>query len=201
VPPSASEIRGVRPILASRVLPGLTVPIANPSGPSRLVLLREIALHLGLEIAVDLLEILDDGLDPGLPVRSLQAGLKQVSLWCRMNDSPPNLEAVQSAIDIVGRTEEASLATITTAVAKYFGIKLSELRSSSRKQNLVRARSLAMFLARRITSKSLNQIGDYYGGRDHTTVLHAVRKTVSLLEENTELRRSADEITEKLSNP
>ena len=56
-----------------------------------------------------------------------------------------------------------------------------------------------MFLARRLTSKSMHQIGDYFGGRDHTTVLHAIRKTESLLAEDSDLRRAADEIREKLS--
>ena len=109
------------------------------------------------------------------------------------------MAAVQSAIEIVGKTEEVSLPTIAGAVAKYFRIKLSELRSSSRKQSLVRARSLAMLLARRLTSKSMHQIGEYFGGRDHTTVLHAIRKTESLLEADADLRRAADEVQQKLS--
>ena len=56
-----------------------------------------------------------------------------------------------------------------------------------------------MLLARQLTSKSMHQIGDYFGGRDHTTVLHAIRKTESLLQEDADLRRAADEVTEKLS--
>lgn len=195
-----SEIRGMRPLLISRVLPGLTVPIMPPAGEARLALLREFALHLGLEIDFELLEVLDRGVEDGLPARSLEAALKQISLWCRMNDSPATLAAVQSAIEIVGNAEEVSIASITQAVAKYFRIKMTDLRSSSRKQNLVRARSLAMFLARRLTSKSMHQIGDSFGGRDHTTVLHAIRKTEALLLQDTDLRRAADEVTEKLSN-
>lgn len=195
-----SEIRGMRPMLISRVLPGLTVPIATPVGESRLMLLRELALHLGLEIKFELLEELDTGLESGLPARALEAALKQITLWCRMNNSAPTIEAVQSAIDIVGKTEEVSIASIAAAVAKYFRIKMSDLRSSSRKQSLVRARSLAMLLARRLTSKSMHQIGDYFSGRDHTTVLHAIRKTESLLQEDADLRRATDEVTEKLSS-
>ena len=190
----------MRPVLISRVLPGLTVPIATPIGESRSTLLRELAVHLGLEIQSDLLKELDRGLESGLPARSFEAALKQVSLWCRMNDSAPTIEAVQSAIDIVGTTEEVSIASITAAVAKYFRIRMSDLRSSSRKQSLVRARSLAMLLARQLTSKSMHQIGDYFGGRDHTTVLHAIRKTESLLQDDPDLRRAADEVAQKLSS-
>ncbi|TWU56892.1 Chromosomal replication initiator protein DnaA [Rubripirellula tenax] len=194
-----SEIRGLRPLLASRVLPGLTIPISLPTGPSRLQLLRELALHFGLEIESDLLEVLHDGLEDNLPARALEAALKQVSLWCRMHESPPTMEAVQSAINRIGTTEEVSLSSITNSVARYFRMKAADLRSSSRKQNLVRARSLAMLLARQMTGKSMHQIGDHFGGRDHTTVLHAIRKTQSLLENDSDLRRAADEVTEKLS--
>ena len=193
-----SEIRGMRPLLVSRLLPGLTVPISIPLAESRWQLLRELALHLGLDIETELLTVLDTRLDSQLPARSLEAALKQVSLWCRMNDSPPTMESVQSAIDIVGRSEELSLAAIAGVAAKYFRLRLSDLRSCSRKQCLVRARSLAMLLARRLTSKSMHHIGDYFGGRDHTTVLHAIRKTESLIENDPDLRRAADEICEKL---
>ncbi len=194
-----SEIRGMRPTLSSRVLTGLTVPIGIPVGSTRLVLLHELALHLDLEIGADLLAILQDGLDDRLPVRSLEAALKQISLWCRMHDSAATLAAVQSAINTVGPAQETSLAMIANAVARYFQIRMPDLRSSSRKQRIVRARSLAMLLSRRLTSKSMHQIGDYYGGRDHTTVLHAVRKTESLLAENHELRRAADELADKFA--
>lgn len=194
-----SEVRGIRPLLASRVLPGLTVPISTPSHQTRMVLLQEIAIHLGLEISVDLLSILNGRLDDRVPVRTLEAALKQISLWCRMHQSPPTIDAIESAIDTVGNAEETSLAMIAKAVSKYFRIRLADLRSSSRNHNLVRARSLGMLLSRRLTSKSMHQIGDYYGGRDHTTVLHAVRKTEALLQECAELRHAAEELTEKFS--
>ena len=117
-----------------------------------------------------------------------------------MNDAPPSPKAIDLAIGIVGKTQELSLADIANTVAKHFRLRLSDLRSSSRKQNLVRARSLAMLIARKITAKSMHQIGDYFGGRDHTTVLHAIRKTESLLNDDVDLRRMSDEITEKLTD-
>ena len=106
---------------------------------------------------------------------------------------------IQSAISSIGSSEEISLPQIANLVAKHFRIRMGDIRSSSRKQNLVRARSLAMFLSRRMTSKSMHQIGDYYGGRDHTTVLHAVRKTESLLQQDDQLRHAAEDLSEKLS--
>ena len=196
-----SEIRGMRPLLASRTVPGLTIPLAIPTGEARLQLLRELSIHHSVELDDELIELLHRRIDSRLSARSLESAIKQISLWCRMHDSPPSIEAAEHAIETVGKAEEVSLAEITAAVAKYFRLRRTELRSSSRKQTLVRARSLAMFLGRRLTSMSMHQIGDYFGGRDHTTVLHAIRKTDLLLEQESELRRAADEIQEKLASP
>lgn len=193
-----SEIRGMRPLLVSRCLPGLTIPIKPPGKQARRLLLRELAVHQSLEIDHDLLDILADGLDQSLTARSLLAAVKEIDLWCRMNESAPTTETIQYVIDTVGRAGEVSLQKITASVAKRFRQKASDLRSGSRKQQIVRARSLAMFLARRLTSKSLHQIGDHFGGRDHSTVLHAIRKTESLLESETELRAAFQDVTETL---
>lgn len=196
-----SETRGIQLRLASQVLPGLTVALRIPEAPARQVLLQEAALHLGLEISSELIEILEQGLDERLPVRALQAAVKQIGLWCQMNRRPACIDAVQAAIDAVGPVQEISLPLIATTVAKHFRVRVTQLRSSSRTQQLVRARSLAMWLSRQLTSKSMHQIGDHYGGRDHTTVLHAVRKTEALLAEDAELSRAADQITDKLLMP
>jgi chromosomal replication initiator protein len=196
-----SEVRGIRPLLASRAVPGLTIPVAIAAGDARLQIVRELAVHHQLDLREELIQLLHQRIDSRLPARSLESAIKQIGLWCRMHDASPSIEAAEFAIEAVGKTEEISLAEITAAVAKYFRLKRTELRSSSRKQTLVRARSLAMLLGRRLTSLSMHQIGDYFGGRDHTTVLHAVRKTESLLEQETELRRAAEEIQEKLCSP
>ena len=193
-----SEIRGMRPLLVSRCMPGLTIPIRPPGEQARRLLLREIAVHRSLEIEHDLLDLLAEGLDPNLTARSLLAAVKEIDLWCRMNESGPTIDTIRSVIDTVGRVDEVSLQKITASVAKRFRQKASDLRSSSRKQQIVRARSLAMFLARKLTSNSLHQIGDHFGGRDHSTVLHAIRKTESLLESDADLRTAVHDVTENL---
>lgn len=195
-----SEIRGMRSMLVSRVLPGLTIPIRPPIGAARRMLLQELAVHHGIEIAPELIDLLSTGLDDNVSTRALDAAIKQLALTCRMKGKDqPTEEITRAVIDTVGREDEASLASITNAVAKYFRLKSSELRSGSRKQSIVRARSLAMYLARRLTSKSMHQIGAFFGGRDHTTVLHAIRKTEGLIEDDTDLRRAADDVLEKLN--
>ena len=82
-----------------------------------------------------------------------------------------------------------STASIAKVVARKMGVKISDMRGSTRQANIVRARGLAILLARRLTSESLLQIGSFFGGRDHSTVLHACRKTDRLLSSDSELSR------------
>ena len=194
-----SETRGVRPQLASRSVMGLTVPIRLPSAESRRVLLQELALLRGVEISEELIGLLEAGMRPELSALTLDASIKQLDLYCRMNHSRVDLAAIQMAIDATGNNESIDLPKITRTVARIWGHRTKELRSGSRKQSVVRARSLAMFLARQMTSLSLDKIGEYFGGRDHSTVLHAIRKTQSLLEEDGDLTRMMHEATEKLA--
>lgn len=194
-----SEIRGMRPALVSRTLPGLTIPVSPPGLQARRLILHELALVHALQITPTLLDLLSAGLEPNLSVRALESAIKQIALWCRMNESAATIDAIQSTIDASGRSGDISLASITSSVARHFKLRSSDLKSSSRRQKNVRARSLAMTLARKLTSKSLHHIGEHFGGRDHSTVLHAIRKTESLLAEDSDLRRAADEVTEKLT--
>ena len=194
-----SETRAIRPQLASRCVIGLTIPISYPGPESRLTILRELALLRGVELSDDLIGLLSAGLRSDVSVLSLDAAIKQIDLYCRMNQSVVDIAAVQSAINAAGHREDIDLGKITRTVGKIWGHRTKDLRSGSRKQSVVRARSLAMLLARRFTPNSLDKIGEYFGGRDHSTVLHAIRKTESLLELDADLSRMMQEALEKLS--
>lgn len=194
-----SETRSIRPQLASRCVMGLTVSVQYPGAESRLALLRELAMARGLDLSDDLIGLLSAGLRAELPMAALESAIKQVDLHCRMNGSEADVAAVQSAINSAGNGNNLDLGKITRAVAKIWGHRTKDLRSNSRKQSIVRARSLAMLLARQLTSLSLEKIGDYFGGRDHSTVLHAIRKTESLLGSDPDLTRMMNEATERLA--
>ncbi|MEZ6134525.1 MAG: helix-turn-helix domain-containing protein [Pirellulaceae bacterium] len=91
-----------------------------------------------------------------------------------------------------------TIPTIAKLVAKKFRVKLVDLRSSTRQASVVRARGLAMLLSREFTTNSLLQIGKFFGGRDHSTVLHSCRKTQQLLLTDSELANLADDIRSEL---
>ncbi|MCA9138544.1 MAG: ATP-binding protein [Planctomycetales bacterium] len=194
-----SETRSIRPQLASRCLIGLTIPISYPGSESRVTVLRELAMLRGVELSDDLVGLLSAGLRTDISVLSLDAAIKQIDLFCRMNQTSVDVAAVQSAINLAGQRNDIDLGKITRTVARIWGHRTKDLRSDSRKQSIVRARSMAMTLARQFTASSLDSIGEYFGGRDHSTVLHAIRKTESLLEDDAELSRMMREATEKLA--
>lgn len=193
-----TQVAGLRPLLVSRMLPGLTVPIRQPGAEARYQLLAEFARRCQLELGDDGLELLCGGLEADLSARHLEAAVAHVDLYCRMNACQPNVHAVRSAILSMSPTSDLSTDRVAKLISRRYKLKLSDLKSGTRRQEVVRARSLAMYLTRQLTGSSYHQIGKYFGGRDHTTVLHAVRKTESMLQSDSDLRVTADEIKEQL---
>ena len=193
-----SQVRLLRPMLVSRVLHGLTVTMSLPKDDSRRQILSELAAVHDLEFDHPLMDELDKRLGPDLSVRELDGCMRRISLWCRMNDSAVALEAITSSIEASFAQNQIELPLITNAVSRRMGLKVADLRSSSRKQMVVRARALAMFMARQLTEMSLDQIGKYFGGRDHSTVLHSIRKIDKQLAEDADLARVMADVREKL---
>jgi chromosomal replication initiator protein len=192
-------IRGIRANLASRLLPGLTIPIHLPGAAARRRIVEAIVGEMRLGLSAAQLDRLIEQLPSDLSARRLAATIQQVVAWqaahadTRLDDV--NLDRVT---DSLRQGQQPSMAVITSAVAKRFQIRPAELKGATRRQAVVRARSLAMFLGRRLTESSLQDIGSFFGGRDHTTVMHACRQTERLLATNTELARAADELLEQL---
>ena len=100
----------------------------------------------------------------------------------------------------IGSRPEPTLEAIAKAAAKTFSVPLKDLRGPSRRRSVVTARGAAMYLARQLTARSLEQIGHHFGGRDHTTVLHSCRKTEALLKTEGEIRKRVNEIRRRLAD-
>ena len=193
-----TQVAGLRPLLVSRMLPGLTIPIRQPGNEARRELLLEFSRRRQLAIGEDELDLLCEGLEADLPARNLDSAMAHVDLYCRMKSCGANVHAVRAAIGSIQPTSDLSADRVAKVVSRRYKLKLADLKSGTRRQEVVRARSLAMYLTRQLTGSSYHQIGKYFGGRDHTTVLHACRKTESMIQEDTELRVTADEVTEQL---
>jgi chromosomal replication initiator protein len=111
---------------------------------------------------------------------------------------------LEDTLDYLARRNRSApsprLSQIATATARRFSLSLSELRGPSRRQAVVTARNVAMYLARLMTPKSLGQIGQYFGGRDHSTVMHGCRKTEGLLKSDPTIRQAVQQIQWKWQN-
>ncbi|MEL6895916.1 MAG: helix-turn-helix domain-containing protein [Planctomycetota bacterium] len=192
-----SQLRSIRPMLASRMLPGLTLALSPPSPSSRIELLKRLVDQTGVRLSDAGMDLLAGGLPQDVTARGLHAALQAAVLHSQAHgcDVEDSLSAV---IEGAAKPSDLTTAKIAKSVARRFKLKTSDLKSDTRKAAVVKARSLAMYLARQFTESSLQQIGEYFGGRDHTTVLHACRKTKSLLESNSELSIAADELTQQL---
>ena len=195
-----SEIRSLRPRLVSRALHGLTIPLSPPCDDAKRLILGELALVHDLQLGELEIDRLLAGLPDDVAVPAIDAALQQVALLCRMKSAEPNVSMIDQVIESTQQTSEVAIAKVAQTVARLMGLKTADLRSSSRKQMVVRARSLAMYIARRNTSKSLDQIGKHFGGRDHSTVLHSIRKTESLVETDVDLHQVFNDVNEKLKS-
>ena len=143
-------------------------------------------------------DALTDAMKPGTVPRLLQTLL-------RLEQFPFDRHASISEDDLRRCLQTSDgdhapqLQSITKRVSKYFNLRSAELKGKTRQQRVVRARGVAMFLARQLTANSLETVGRHFGNRDHTTVLHACRKTESLIEEDPSIRQAVEDLKTELT--
>lgn len=123
-------------------------------------------------------------------VRELEGALKRVIANAHFTGKPISLEFVKESLkDLLALQEkQVSIDNIQKTVAEYFKIKIADILSKRRSRSVARPRQIAMALAKELTNHSLPEIGDAFGGRDHTTVLHACRKIKELRESSSDVR-------------
>ena len=133
-------------------------------------------------------------------VRELEGALKRILAYARFTKEPISVELAREALkDLLAvQTRQISLENIQKCVADYYKIKVSEMYSKKRSRTVARPRQVAMALAKELTANSLPDIGDAFGGRDHTTVLHACRKIAELRTTNADISRDFDSLLQTL---
>lgn len=189
------QLPGISSRLRSRLDAGLTVPLSLPGAATRrVVLLRSAALR-GIALSESAAKLLADGLSVSVP--ELDGALLQLEMPARLHHRTIDAEAVRSYLAHRNGLREPALRDIAVAAARFFALTLTELRSPSRRRSVVTARGVAILLARQLTPKSLEQIGQYFGGRDHTTVMHAFRKTEGLVKTDLAIRQAVVQLRSK----
>ncbi len=183
--------------LQSRLVGGLCVPLALPGAEARFAIVRDLAAAQQLPLAEPAARALSDALATSAP--ELAGALAQLALLARSEQAPLDEALVHKYLASRQPQKQPSLQVIASQTARYFALRVTELKSSSRRRAVVVARDVAMYLARQMTAKSLKQIGEYFGGRDHTTVLHGCRKTESLIQTDAGARLAVLELRRGLS--
>ena len=180
------DINGLDDRLVTRFDWGLTVQIEPPELEMRVAILKKKAeaegMHLDDEVAFFIAKHLRSN------VRELEGALKKVLAYSSFHGRVIALDLAKEALkDIIGSVRNVGMDNIQKTVADYYKIKVAELFSKKRTRAIARPRQLAMWLCREVTSHSYPEIGDAFGGRDHTTVIHAVKTIDSLRLKESEL--------------
>ena len=183
------EIAGMEERLISRFGWGLTVAIEPPELEMRVAIVLKKAEADSVELSEDIAFFIAKHLRSN--VRELEGALKKVLAFARFSGRELSLELAKEALqDILNvASRQVSVEGIQKTVAEYFKIKISDMHSKKRSRNVARPRQVAMALAKDLTQMSLPEIGEAFGNRDHTTVLHACRTIASLRKHDTALNR------------
>ncbi|GHS94385.1 chromosomal replication initiator protein DnaA [Alphaproteobacteria bacterium] len=194
---SPSDLENIGERLKSRLGWGLVADIHPTTYELRLGILQAKAETLKLGIPNEVLEFLSAKITSN--VRELEGALNRIMAHASLVGRPITLESTQEVLRDLLRSNEHYLAIedIQKRTSEFFGIKIADLLSSRRLQTITRPRQVAMYLCKELTTKSLPDIGRKFGGRDHTTVIHAVKKVQELCAKNAEFAHDIE--TLKLS--
>ena len=170
------EITGMDDRLISRFDSGLTVAVEPPELEMRVAILLKKALQEGAAFSDDVAFFVAKHLRSN--VRELEGALRKILAYSRFHGKDITIDLVKDALkDLLSvQNRQISVENIQKTVADFFNIKIADMYSKKRPANISRPRQIAMYVAKELTQKSLPEIGELFGGRDHTTVLHAVRK-------------------------
>lgn len=195
-----SQIEGMDDRLKSRFSWGLTVEIQPPELEMRVAILLQKAEAENVTIAQDAAFFIAQNVRSN--VRELEGAFKRALAVSRFESSPITLELAKTALqDILAVTQrQITVASIQKTVADYYHIKLADMVSKKRTRAIARPRQMAMTLAKELTQLSLPSIGEAFGGRDHTTVLHAYRTIFELKQSDDELAQDFESLVTMLRN-
>ena len=175
--------------LTSRFDAGLTVAIEPPELEMRVAILMRKAVAEGSPMPEDVAFFVAKNVRAN--VRELEGALRKVLAYSRFSHKEINIQLAREALkDLLSiQNRQIGVENIQKTVADFYKIKVSDMYSKKRPASIARPRQIAMYLAKEMTQKSLPEIGELFGGRDHTTVLHAVRKIGSERQKNSELNQ------------
>lgn len=196
------EIPTLEDRLRSRFEWGLTTDIQVPDLETRIAILKKKAYTENLQIPEEVLSYIANRIHSN--IRELEGALNRVIALSSLSQRAISIAVAEEALkDIVNSAgeQQISISSIQETVADHFSITLSDMKSKKRSRAVAFPRQIAMYLARELTNASLPQIGEEFGGRDHSTVLHACDKIQHQLEKDPGLQKQLEEIKQRLRKP
>ncbi|AFR99115.1 chromosomal replication initiator protein DnaA [Lentilactobacillus buchneri] len=194
------EIPKLQERLVSRFAWGLPVDITPPDLETRIAILKNKAKLDNLVIPNDTLSYIAGQIDSN--VRELEGALSRVQAYSKLKDEPITTDLVYEALrglKLSQDNRQLSIVDIQNKVASYFHISINDLKGKKRMKSIVMPRQIAMYLSREMTSNSLPKIGKEFGGKDHTTVIHACDKIAEIIKLDADLRKEIADIKSALN--
>ena len=193
------EIRGLEERLKSRFGWGLTVCIDPPELETCVAILMVKASLEDFDLPEEVAFFIANKIRSN--VRELEGALRKLMANCKFTNREPSVDLARESLrDLLAlQAKQITIENIQKTVAEYYNIRISDLLSKRRNRSITRPRQLAMAITRELTSHSLPEIGDSFGGRDHTTVIHACKKTVLFKESNNRIKEDYENIVRSLN--
>ncbi len=189
---SPKEIPEIEERLRSRFEWGLIADIQPPDFETRVAILKKKAALERVQLADDVAYLIGSRIKSN--IRELEGSLTRMIAFCALTGREMSVDLAQEVLGELWGEEEKiiTIDQIQRKVCDFFGVKMSDLKAQNRTKAVAFPRQIAMYLARQLTHASLSEIGRAFGGKDHTTVLHAVDKVQTLLQEDPKLRKTID---------
>ena len=196
---AACDISNLDPRLAARLESGLTVELNLPDDNARLEILRSKRDRAGMNVSDEILEFLASRIQKS--VRRLEGALLRVATFTSLSGDMPDIAKIEQLLRDILREETSRILTVDSIqkrVADFYELKVSDLTGKRRPNSIAFPRQIAMYLSRRLTERSLKDIGQAFGGRDHGTVIHANKLVASRMEEDVRVRDIVQRLEEEL---
>jgi chromosomal replication initiator protein len=189
----ASEIAKLENRLVSRFQWGLVTDIQAPDFETRMAILAKKATAMNLRLPQDVIECLANRVSSN--VRKLEGALTRLASYSSLTHAPINIEAAEHLLHDLFHEEssmQVSVVHVQQKVAEYYRLKLADMLSKRRPANIAFPRQVAMYLCRVMTTQSLSDIGNEFGGRDHGTVIYACKTVENMIDQDTSVKRTVD---------
>ncbi|CAB4889606.1 MAG: chromosomal replication initiator protein DnaA [Actinobacteria bacterium] len=193
------HLTGFEDRMVTRFEWGLITDVQTPDLETRIAILRKKAEKERLNVPHEILEYMATKVTSN--IRELEGTLIRVTAFANLNKQPVDLPLVQTVLKGLISLDDANVVAphdIVNATAEYFKLSVDELTGSSRAQAVATARQIAMYLCREMTNLSLPKIGQLFGGRDHTTVMHAYKKITELMKERRSIYNQVTDLTTRV---